>query len=67
MIKINLMEVIILAKFKKTYILMKSTDHKQALNVKKIKIVCGIKKDGNSVKKNLMLPKDSVRIKIYFQ
>ena len=61
------MEAIMLAKFKKTYILMKNTDHKQALNVKKTRIVCGIKKDGNSVKKNLMLQRDFVHIKIYFQ
>jgi len=60
------MEAIILAKFNKTYILMKSTDLKQALNVKKIRIVCGIKKDGNFVKKNQMLQKDFVLTKIYF-
>ncbi len=61
------MEAIILAKFKKTYTSMKSTDHKQAPNVKKTRIVCGIKKDGNSVKKNLMLQRDFVLTKIYFQ
>jgi hypothetical protein len=56
-----------LAKFKKTFTSMKSTDHKMAQNVKKTRIVCGIKKDGSTVKKNLMLLRDFVLTKIYFQ
>lgn len=65
-VKIKLLGAIILAKFKKTYILMKNIDHKLALNAKKIRIACGIKKDGNFVKLNQMLLKDFVLIKTYF-
>lgn len=61
------MEAIILAKYKKTYTLMKSIDHKMAQSVKKTRIVCGTKMDGNFAKKNLMLQRDFVHIKIYFQ
>ena len=46
---------------------MKSIDHKMAQNVKKTRIVCGTKMDGNFAKKNLMLQRDFVHIKIYFQ
>ena len=66
-IKLIKIQVITLAKFKKTYTSMKNTDLKQAQNVKKTRIVCGIKKDGNSVRLNLMPQKGFVHIKTYFQ